>query len=74
MGATRKKTTKTPKTTLHDGEDPKKATATKPDEMPAEVIEFIQAIDAYKRVNQRPFPNWSEVLEIVKSLGYNRSA
>jgi hypothetical protein len=74
MGATRKKTTKSPKSTLHDDEDPKKATATKPDEMPADVIEFIQAIDTYKRVNQRPFPNWSEVLEIVKALGYNRSA
>lgn len=74
MGATRKKTTKSPKTKLHDDEDGKKSTATKPDEMPAEVIEFIQAIDTYKRVNQRPFPNWSEVLEIVKSLGYNRSA
>ncbi|MCK6446268.1 MAG: hypothetical protein L6Q99_07745 [Planctomycetes bacterium] len=43
-----------------------------PDEMTAEVIEFITAIDAYKRQNGRPFPNWSEILEVVKSLGYAR--
>ena len=43
-----------------------------PDEMTAEVIEFITAIDAYKRQNARPFPNWSEILEVVKRLGYAR--
>ena len=43
-----------------------------PDDMSAEVVEFITAIDEYKRKNQRPFPNWSEVLEIVKALGYTR--
>ena len=43
-----------------------------PDAMSAEVIEFITAIDEYKRLNQRPFPNWSEILEIVKALGYER--
>jgi hypothetical protein len=36
------------------------------------VLEFIHAIDVYKRVNQRPFPNWSEILEILKGLGYSR--
>ena len=40
--------------------------------MPPEVVEFITAIDEYKRKHQRPFPNWSEVLEIVKALGYSR--
>ena len=44
----------------------------RPDEMPPEVLEFIQAIDEYKRVHRRPFPTWSEVLEIVKTLGYER--
>ncbi len=43
-----------------------------PDQMSAEVIEFITAIDDYKRKRGRPFPSWSEVLEIVKSLGYER--
>jgi hypothetical protein len=44
----------------------------RPDEMSAEVIEFITAIDEYKRLYQRPFPSWSEVLDIVKSLGYEK--
>lgn len=46
----------------------------RPDEMPADVLEFITAIDEYKRVHQRPFPTWSEVLEILKGLGYGREA
>ena len=48
--------------------------ATKPDGMDADVLEFIQAIDDYKRQAGRPFPSWSEVLEIVKGLGYERGA
>ncbi len=52
---------------------PKKATTLRPDEMSADVLQFIQAIDDYKRIHNRPFPNWSEVLEIVKALGYERS-
>ena len=43
-------------------------------ELSSEVMEFITAIDAYKRHSRRPFPNWSEVFEVVKSLGYHRSA
>lgn len=50
----------------------KKATPIKPDEMSEDVLEFITAIDEYKRVHQRQFPNWSEVLEILKTLGYAR--
>lgn len=52
----------------------KKTVTPRPDEMSEEVLAFITAIDDYKRINQRPFPNWSEVLEIVKTLGYERSA
>ena len=51
-----------------------KPAGSKPDQMPPEVLEFIQAIDKYKRLNQRPFPNWSEILEILKELGYEKSA
>ena len=36
--------------------------------------EFMQAIDRYKRENRRPFPTWSEVLEILLSLGYRKVA
>jgi hypothetical protein len=39
-----------------------------PDEM-----EFINAITAYKTKHSRPFPTWSEVLHVVKALGYVKS-
>jgi len=35
-------------------------------------IEFMQAMDAYKRAAGRMFPTCSEVLEVVRSLGYVR--
>ncbi|MCH2104811.1 MAG: hypothetical protein MK297_12490 [Planctomycetes bacterium] len=46
----------------------------RPDEMSTDLVEFITAIDSYKRIHERPFPSWSEVLDIVKALGYTRSA
>ncbi len=54
-------------------EGDEKRTGTRPDEMPPEVLEFIQAIDEYKRIHRRPFPTWSEVLEVLKTLGYSRT-
>jgi hypothetical protein len=33
-------------------------------------VEFMNAIDDYKRKNGRMFPTCSEVLEVVRSLGY----
>jgi len=39
-----------------------------------ELLEFVMAIDEYKRVNQRPFPSWSEVFEIIHYLGYRKTA
>ncbi|MGL4462907.1 MAG: hypothetical protein ACRC1K_12225 [Planctomycetia bacterium] len=39
-----------------------------------EEIEFMRAMDEYKREYCRPFPTWSEVLEVLKSLGYRRVA
>jgi hypothetical protein len=41
-------------------------------EVDAEVLEFIAAIDRFKKANGRPFPSWSEVLLIVRQLGYQR--
>ena len=35
-------------------------------------IEFMQALDQYKRDNGRMFPTCSEILEVVKSLGYQK--
>ncbi len=37
-------------------------------------IEFMKAMDQYKRANRRPFPTWSEVLEVLAALGYRRVA
>jgi hypothetical protein len=35
-------------------------------------VEFMGAMDEYKRRNGRMFPTCSEVLEVVKSLGYQK--
>ncbi len=61
------------KTTTDETEESPRTGTMRPDEMPPDVIEFITAIDDYKRLNRRPFPTWSEVLEILKTLGYGRS-
>ena len=66
MTTPRKKTGKSKKS--RDDESGPTGTL-RPDEMPADVVEFITAMDDYKRRNGRPFPNWSEVLEIVKGRG-----
>ena len=42
------------------------------DYMPAQV-EFMMAIQAYKDRTGRLFPTWSEVLQVVESLGYTKS-
>src|SRR5271165_5275825 len=39
-----------------------------------EEIDFMKAMDQYKRDNRRPFPTWSEVLEVLRSLGYRKVA
>ena len=43
-------------------------------EMSNEQFLFIKAIDAYKRVNNRPYPTWTEVLEVIRKLGYRKTA
>ena len=43
-------------------------------QMSDEQFEFLMAIDEYKRKNTRPFPTWTEVLEVIKALGYRRVA
>lgn len=35
-------------------------------------IEFMHALDAYKRANGRMFPTCSEILEVVRSIGYEK--
>ena len=41
-------------------------------EMTAEQFEFCMAIEMYKKVNKKLFPTWTEVLEVVRQLGYRK--
>lgn len=37
-------------------------------------VDFMKAMDDYKRKSGRPFPTWSEVLEVLISMGYRKVA
>ncbi len=39
-------------------------------EYAADELEFMQALDRYKRTSGRMFPTCSEILQVVRSLGY----
>lgn len=43
-------------------------------EMTEEQFEFIMAVNEYKKVNKKPFPTWTEVLDVMKALGYRKVA
>lgn len=43
-------------------------------EMTAEQFLFVAAIDTYKRVNNKPFPTWTEILEVIRKLGYRKTS
>ncbi len=38
-----------------------------------EVLEFINAVNEFKSVRQKPFPTWSEIYDIFVGLGYLRA-
>jgi len=42
-------------------------------EMNKEQFLFLLAIDAFKRVNHKTFPTWTDVLEIIRKLGYRKT-
>ena len=42
-------------------------------EMTQEQQMFLHAIDAFKRVNEVSFPTWTDVLEVVRRLGYRKT-
>lgn len=42
-------------------------------EMNREQFLFLLAIDAFKRVNHKTFPTWTDVLEIIRKLGYRKT-
>jgi hypothetical protein len=41
-------------------------------EMTAEQFEFCMAIQTYKKVNKKMYPTWTEVLEVIRQLGYRK--
>jgi len=41
-------------------------------EMNQEQFMFLMAIDTFKRVNHKTFPSWTDVLEILRRLGYRK--
>lgn len=42
-------------------------------EMTGEQFLFIKAIEAFKQVNHKPYPSWTDVLEVVRKLGYRKT-
>ena len=42
-------------------------------EMTQEQFMFVMAIDTFKRVNDLTFPTWTDVLEIIRKLGYRKT-
>jgi hypothetical protein len=42
-------------------------------EMTQEQFMFVMAIDAFKRVNHKTFPAWTDVLEVIRKLGYRKT-
>ncbi|MEY5030993.1 MAG: hypothetical protein RL354_24 [Planctomycetota bacterium] len=42
-------------------------------EMSKEQFMFLVAIDAFKRANGKSFPTWTDVLEVVRKLGYRKT-
>ena len=37
------------------------------------VLEFINAVNEFKSVHQKPFPTWTEIYQIFLSLGYRKA-
>ena len=42
-------------------------------EIDGDLLEFVMAVDEYKRLNQRPYPTISEIYEIFLYLGYQKT-
>lgn len=52
---------------------PEERRAAEEGELTTEQFEFVMAIEEFKRVNQKPFPTWTEVLDVIKLLGYRKA-
>lgn len=42
--------------------------------MTDEQFEFLMAVEQYKKENRKPFPTWTEILEVMKAIGYRKVA
>ncbi len=43
-------------------------------QMSDEQFEFLLAIEEYKQQNDKLFPTWTEVFEVIQALGYRKVA
>jgi hypothetical protein len=42
-------------------------------ELTTEQFHFLSAVEAFKRSNNKMFPTWTDVLEVVRLLGYRKT-
>ena len=42
-------------------------------EMTKEQFMFLMAIDEFKKANNKSFPSWTDVLEVIRLLGYRKT-
>jgi hypothetical protein len=42
-------------------------------ELTPEQFMFLMAIDAFKKSNERMYPTWSDVLEVIRLMGYRKT-
>jgi hypothetical protein len=49
------------------------ARAAEEGELTREQFNFVAAIDAFKRANAKTFPTWTDVLEVVRLMGYRKT-
>jgi hypothetical protein len=42
-------------------------------EFTSEQFLFVMAINAFKKANNKSFPTWTEVLEVIRRLGYRKT-
>lgn len=42
-------------------------------EMNKEQFLFLLAVDAFKKANNKAFPSWTDVLEVMRLLGYRKT-
>jgi hypothetical protein len=43
-------------------------------ELTQEQFLFLMAVESFKRANAKQFPTWTDVLEVVRLLGYRKTA